>query len=80
MEADDLALIEKLAPQHPELRHLYSQHLSLNEQVATLEAVRNPTDAERREMSELKYKKLHGKNRIQQILTAVRAAGDATER
>ncbi len=74
MDADDILLIERTGESEPELRHLYLQHQRLGARLAELDTLRNPTAAEHREISDLKFKKLHGKNRIQQILTGLRAA------
>lgn len=68
MEATELELIARLSPKHDELRHLVSQHHGFEHTLAQLEAVRNPTETERREISKVKRMKLKGKDRISQIL------------
>jgi len=69
MEASELELINRLATSHDELRHLVSRHRSLETDLERLEAIRNPTDTERREMNRIKRLKLRGKDRITQILS-----------
>lgn len=73
MEQNELDLIARLSPEHSELRHLWSQHTKLQEELSKLESVRFPNESDRREISRLKRLKLRGKDRIQQILSQHRA-------
>jgi uncharacterized protein YdcH (DUF465 family) len=68
MEASELELIARLAPNHDELRHLVSQHHGFESTLSQLAAVRNPSETERREIAKVKRMKLKGKDRISQIL------------
>lgn len=69
MEKSELELIARLAPNHDELRHLYQKHQAYEKELAQLESVRNPTEAERTAINTLKRQKLHGKDRIRKILS-----------
>lgn len=69
MEASELELISRLTPSHDELRHLMTRHRALETDLERLEAIRNPTDVERREINRIKRLKLRGKDRISQILS-----------
>lgn len=68
MEATDLELIERLAPNHPELRHLWLQHGKYESQLQDLEGVHYPSEQERREITRVKRLKLRGKEQISRIL------------
>ena len=68
MESREVEMIESLAPQHDELRYLWGRHQTLEDDLARLAELRNPTEGERREMAEIKRNKLKGKERIHAIL------------
>jgi uncharacterized protein YdcH (DUF465 family) len=72
MERQDLELIESLANGHDELRHLWTRHQDFERDLARLNGVRNPSDDERRQISNIKRAKLKGKERMQSILDAHR--------
>lgn len=72
MEASEIELINRLSPEHDELRHLVFQHRNFEKELARLEGVRFPSDTERREMARIKRLKLRGKDRIGRILGAHR--------
>ncbi len=73
MEPSELDLIARLTPKHDELRHLVSVHHTYERTLIRLEAVRFPSEAERREITKVKRMKLRGKDRIQRILAGHRA-------
>lgn len=68
MEQQDLELIERLAPAHAELRHLWLQHGQYEAQLRDLERVHHPSEQERREIGRVKRLKLRGKERITAML------------
>ena len=72
MERIDLLLLEKLVPQHDELRKLVVQHRGYEEQIETLMGHRWLSDVERQELRDLKKRKLRGRDRIEAILTGYR--------
>lgn len=69
MEATEVALINSLVGTHDELRHLYGKHQDYERELAGLEKIRFPSEADRREINRLKRLKLRGKDRIQSILS-----------
>lgn len=72
MEAQELNLITQLSSSNSELRHLVMRHAGMEEDLARLERIRFPSEAERREIQKLKRLKLRGKDRMQEILSAHR--------
>lgn len=69
MEAGEIELINRLSPNHPELKYLVQRHQGFEKELGRLERIRFPSEAERREINKLKRLKLRGKDRIQEILT-----------
>ena len=74
MEATELELINRIADGHDELRHLVGKHQDYERDLARLERIRYPSEAERREINRIKRLKLRGKDRIQSILASHREA------
>ena len=74
MEASELDLINRLTTSHDELRHLYGKHQDYERELARLERIRYPSEAERREINRIKRLKLRGKDRMQSILATHREA------
>ncbi len=72
MESHELTVLEALAPQNDELRHLWGRHQGYERDLNRLDGLRYPSEAERREIGRLKRVKLRGKERIQAILDAHR--------
>lgn len=68
MESKEVELLHKLSENNPQLKHLWGQHKGYEEQLAGLERVRHPSEAERREITRLKRLKLRGKEQISRIL------------
>ena len=68
MEKHDLARIRELLPGDPELARLWQEHQELEEELERLKSLRTLTPQEIARRSELKKRKLAGRDRIQQIL------------
>lgn len=75
MEPRDVALIERLLPQSPELRRLWQEHQRLDRELAALLEQRFLTPEEEERSQQLRKIKLAGRDRIEAILRAHRAAG-----
>ena len=68
MEKRDLQRIREFLPGTPELARLWEEHRELEQELERLEAFRSLTPDEAVRRSELKKRKLVGRDRIQQIL------------
>lgn len=68
MEAREQELLDRVSPAHPELRYLVQRHQGFERELARLERIRYPSEAERREINKLKRMKLRGKDRMREIL------------
>ncbi|NNL65714.1 MAG: YdcH family protein [Myxococcales bacterium] len=68
MEKRELAQIRELLPNEPELARLWDEHQKLSKELDRLEALRSLTPSETVHRSELKKRKLAGRDRIQSIL------------
>jgi uncharacterized protein YdcH (DUF465 family) len=68
MEPRDVALIERLLPEHPELRRLWEEHQRLDRELAELLGRRFLTPEEDARGQELRKTKLAGRDRIEAIL------------
>jgi len=68
MDPRDLERIRGLLPHHPELSRLWEEHRRLEDEIGRLEGFRvlGPEETARR--TELKKRKLAGRDRIQRIL------------
>ncbi len=68
MEKDELILLEKLAPQHPELKNLWDAHILFEKQLEKLEGKGFLTPPEEQQKKELKKQKLDGKTKLVTLL------------
>ena len=68
MEKRELARIRELLPSEPELARLWDEHRKLEEELDRLQSQRRLTSGEVVRQSELKKRKLAGRDRIQKIL------------
>jgi uncharacterized protein YdcH (DUF465 family) len=68
MEPRDVALIEHLLAELPELRRLWEEHERLDRELAELQDRRFLTPEEEARSQELRKTKLAGRDRIQAIL------------
>jgi hypothetical protein len=72
MDSQDLELIRRLLPEHPELRALWEEHQALEGQLARLDGLRFLTPEEELKRKEIQKRKLAGRDRIQAILARCR--------
>ena len=68
MDPYDIELIERLFPSHEELRRLWEEHRSLEQELGDLDAQRFLTPEEARRRKHLQKAKLVGRDRIESIL------------
>lgn len=68
MEKRDLERIHRLLPRDPELARLWEEHRRFEKELARLDALRTLTPAESVRRTELKKRKLAGRDRIQGII------------
>ena len=68
MEAYEIELLEKYAPNNPELQMLWEEHILYKKQIEKLESKPFLTPTEADEMKALKKQKLDVKTRMQVIL------------
>ena len=73
MEKKDEELIQTLILQDPELKEHYEEHLELEGQLAELNRKVYLTPEQDLEKKQLQKRKLHGKDRIMEILEKHRA-------
>jgi len=70
MNESEALLLQRLATRDVEVERLLSRHQAFEERLAQLDRHRWLSAEERREMTELKRRKLAGRDRMQQILRA----------
>ncbi len=70
MNDSEVLLLQRLATRDVEVERLLSRHRAFEERLAQLDRHRWLSSDERREMAELKRRKLAGRDRMQQILRA----------
>lgn len=75
MEKKDVELIESLLPHDPELKQYYDEHLVLEQQLTELSRKLYLTSEQEIEKKQIQKRKLHGKDRIMEILDKHRASG-----
>lgn len=75
MDQHELDLLEKYAPQDPELKSLWDDHLLFEKQVEKLESKNFLTPSEQHSLKLLKKQKLEGKTRLMQILDKLKSEG-----
>ncbi len=68
MEKKDEELIQALIPHDAELKQFYEEHVLLEAQLAEYNRKVYPTPEQDLEKKQLQKRKLHGKDRIMQIL------------
>lgn len=68
MDQHELELLEKYAPQDPELKSLWDDHLIYEKQVEKLESKHFLTPTEQQTLKQLKKQKLEGKTKMMHIL------------
>jgi uncharacterized protein YdcH (DUF465 family) len=73
MEETDLQLIRKLIPKDRELKELWDEHLDYEEKLEQLNRRRYLSTEEEMRRKELQKLKLHGKDRIEEILRRYRS-------
>src|SRR5262249_49028106 len=74
MEKKDEELIQSLLPHDSELKSYYEEHLTLERQLAEFNRKPYLTPEQELERKQLQKRKLHGKDRIMQILEKHRGA------
>lgn len=73
MDQHEIDLLEKYAPDNPELKSLWDDHVLYEKQVEKLESKKNLTPAEQQTLKQLKKQKLNGKTRMMDILDRLKA-------
>jgi uncharacterized protein YdcH (DUF465 family) len=73
MEPHEIALLETLAQNDPELKALWDDHLLYEKQIEKLENKPFRTPSETQTLKQLKKQKLDGKTRFMDILDRYRA-------
>lgn len=68
MDQHEIDLLQKYAPQDPELKSLWEDHLLYEKQVEKLESKRVLTPTEQQTLKQLKKQKLEGKTKLMHIL------------
>ena len=64
MEKTELAMLEQLAPEHPDLQALWDEHILYEKQLEKLESKSFRTPAEDQQMRQIKKQKLDGKTKM----------------
>ena len=72
MEETDLQLIRKLIPKDKDLKRLWDEHLEYEEKLDQLNKRRYLSTEEEMRRKEIQKLKLHGKDRIEEILRRYR--------
>lgn len=72
MDQHEMELLEKYAPENPELKSLWDDHLIYEKQLEKLESKNFLTPAEQQTVKQLKKQKLDGKTRLMEILDRIR--------
>lgn len=68
MEKRELELLEKLAPDHPDVKTLWDDHILFNKQLDKLESKAFLTPDEQNQVRQLKKQKLDGKTKLVALL------------
>jgi uncharacterized protein YdcH (DUF465 family) len=74
MEETDLQLIRKLIPKDKELKRLWDEHQGYEEKLEQLNKRRYLSTEEEMRRKEIQKLKLHGKDKIEEILRKYRSA------
>lgn len=72
MEKIDLELIERIADDNDELRGLWQEHMEFERRLDAIHRKGHLTLGEELEEKDIKKRKLQGRDRIEQILSAYR--------
>lgn len=64
MEKRELELLEKLAPEHPDLKALWDDHILFEKQLEKFESKKFLTPVEEQQKRQLKKQKLDGKTKM----------------
>ena len=72
MDKRELQLLDKYAPQDPELKRLWEEHQLFGKQLEKLESKSYLTPQEDKQVRELKKQKLDGKTRLVSMLDSYR--------
>lgn len=64
MDKGELELLEKLAPEHPDLQNLWQEHMLYEKQLEKLERKSYHTPEEELQIRQIKKQKLDGKTRM----------------
>ena len=64
MEKRELELLERLAPDHPDLKSLWDDHILFNKQLEKLENKTYLTPDEQTQVRQIKKQKLEGKTKL----------------
>lgn len=75
MDQHELDLLEKYAPQDPELKSLWEDHLLFEKQIEKLESKSFRTPSEQQNLKLLKKQKLEGKTKLMHILDKLKSEG-----
>ena len=78
MEKKDEELIQSVMGNDPELRQYYEEHLALERQLADLNRKLYLTPEQEVEKKQLQKRKLHGKDRIMELLDKYRGSSRAS--
>ncbi|MDL2316380.1 DUF465 domain-containing protein [Desulfovibrio sp. OttesenSCG-928-A18] len=68
MEKKELELLEKLAPDHPDLKSLWDDHILYEKQLEKLEGKSFLTPSEEQQVRLIKKQKLDGKTKLVALL------------
>jgi uncharacterized protein YdcH (DUF465 family) len=68
VEQREYALLEQLAPTHPDLKNLWDDHILYEKQLEKLEGKTFMTPTERQEAARIKKLKLDGKTKLVALL------------
>lgn len=71
MDQHEIDLLEKYAPENPELKSLWDDHVIYEKQVEKLESKRVLTPTEQQTLKQLKKQKLEGKTKLMHILDTI---------
>ena len=74
MDGIDRKIIAELYEKHVEFRRLYDEHMKIHEQLSKFENRNYLSPVETKKEKELKVKKLHGRERLIDIINQHKAA------
>jgi uncharacterized protein YdcH (DUF465 family) len=68
VDNNELELLEKLAPEHPDLKALWENHILFNKQLEKFESKAYLTPDEQTRVRQIKKQKLEGKTKLVALL------------